>query len=171
MKKMIFMINTYRKYDIIIAKFPFASSLIYKARPALVISNSFYNSNRNTVIALAISSQIDNKLLFEPDIKNWKNVGLLKPSFLKSNIATIEDDSIIIKLGTLEESDKQNVDILISDVATAKQKIDRATIYLEEVIDENFGPKEFEVEDTLDIPSLNLQKEPMIRDETFFEDK
>ena len=65
---------------------------------------------------------------------------------------------------------KQNVDILVSDVATAKQKLERATIYLEEVIDENFGPKEFEVEDTLDIPSLNLQKEPMIRDETFFEE-
>ena len=66
---------------------------------------------------------------------------------------------------------KQNVDILISDVATAKDKIDRATIYLEDVIDENFGPKEFEVEDTLDIPSLNLQKEPTIKEETFFEDK
>ena len=66
---------------------------------------------------------------------------------------------------------KQNVDILVSDVATAKQKLERATIYLEEVIDENFGPKEFEVETTLDIPSFNLQKEPMIRDETFFEDK
>ena len=66
---------------------------------------------------------------------------------------------------------KQNVDILISDVATAKQKIDRATIYLEDVIDENFPPKEFEVENTLDIPSLNLQKEPMIKEDTFFEDK
>ena len=66
---------------------------------------------------------------------------------------------------------KQNVDILISDVATAKQKIDRATIYLEDVIDENFGPKEFEVEDTLDIPSLQIEKEPMIREDTFFEDK
>ena len=66
---------------------------------------------------------------------------------------------------------KQNVDILISDVATAKHKIDRATIYLEDVIDENFGPKEFEVEDTLDIPSLNLQKEPTIKEDTFFEDK
>jgi hypothetical protein len=56
-------------------------------------------------------------------------------------------------------------------VATAKHKFDRATIYLNDVIDENFGPKEFEVENTLDIPSLNLQKEPMIREETFFDEK
>ena len=78
---------------------------------------------------------------------------------------------LVVVILNLLVQNKQNVDILISDVATAKDKIDRATIYLEDVIDENFGPKEFEVENTLDIPSLNLQKEPMIRDETFFEDK
>ena len=78
---------------------------------------------------------------------------------------------LVVVILNLLVQNKQNVDILISDVAIAKQKIDRATIYLEDVIDENFPPKEFEVENTLDIPSLNLQKEPMIRDETFFEDK
>ena len=77
---------------------------------------------------------------------------------------------LVVVILNLLVQNKQNVDILISDVATAKQKLERATIYLEEVIDENFGPKEFEVETTLDIPSLNLQKEPMIRDETFFEE-
>ena len=78
---------------------------------------------------------------------------------------------LVCVIVTLLIQNKQNVDILISDVATAKHKIDRATIYLEEVIDENFGPKEFEVEDTLDIPSLQIEKEPMIREDTFFEDK
>ena len=78
---------------------------------------------------------------------------------------------LVVVILNLLVQNKQNVDILISDVAIAKQKIDRATIYLEDVIDENFGPKEFEVEDTLDIPSLNLQKEPMIREETFLFEK
>ena len=78
---------------------------------------------------------------------------------------------LVVVILNLLVQNKQNIDILINDMATAKQKIDRATIYLEDVINENFPPKEFEVKDTLDIPSLNLQKEPMIRDETFFEDK
>ena len=78
---------------------------------------------------------------------------------------------LVVVILNLLVQNKQNVDILISDVATAKNKIDRATIYLEDVIDENFGPKEFEVENTLDIPSLNLQKEPTIKEDTFFEDK
>jgi len=78
---------------------------------------------------------------------------------------------LVVVILNLLVQNKQNIDILINDMATAKQKIDRATIYLEDVIDENFPPKEFEVKDTLDIPSLNLQKEPMIREDTFFEDK
>ena len=78
---------------------------------------------------------------------------------------------LVVVILNLLVQNKQNVDILISDVATAKNKIDRATVYLEDVIDENFGPKEFEVEDTLDIPSLQIEKEPMIREDTFFEDK
>ena len=78
---------------------------------------------------------------------------------------------LVVVILNLLVQNKQNIDILINDVATAKQKIDRATIYLEDVINENFPPKEFEVKDTLDIPSLNLQKEPIIKEETFFEDK
>ena len=76
---------------------------------------------------------------------------------------------LVVVILNLLVQNKQNVDILISDVATAKNKIDRATIYLEEVIDEKFPPKEFEV--NLDIPSLQIEKEPMIREDTFFEDK
>ena len=79
--------------------------------------------------------------------------------------------ALVVVILNLLVQNKQNIDILINDMATAKQKIDRATIYLEDVINENFPPKEFEVEDTLDIPTLNLQKEPMIREDTFFEDK
>jgi len=76
---------------------------------------------------------------------------------------------LVCVIVTLLIQNKQNVDILINDVAAAKQKIDRATSYLNEVIDEKFPPKEFEV--NLDIPSLQIEKEPMIREDTFFEDK
>ena len=54
--------------------------------------------------------------------------------------------ALVVVILNLLVQNKQNIDILINDMATAKQKIDRATIYLEDVIDENFPPKEFEVE-------------------------
>ena len=84
--------------------------------------------------------------------------------------------ALVVVILNLLVQNKQNVDILVNDMASAKQKIDRATVYLEDVIDENFGPNEFEVKDNLDIPSLQIQKEPFsegsdIKEDTFFEDK
>ena len=59
------------KYDVIIVKFPFASSLKYKARPAVVVSSNMYNENsRDTLLILAISSNVNNKLDFELEVIN-----------------------------------------------------------------------------------------------------
>lgn len=111
------MINSLNKYDIAVVKFPFASSIKYKARPAVIISSDLYHKNgRDTVIILAISSQIDTKLNFELEITNWKQSGLLKPSLLKSTIATIENQYIIQKLGTLSKKDRINLNSLLENI-------------------------------------------------------
>ena len=66
------------KYDVVIVKFPFASSIKYKARPAVIISSDTYNTNkRDTLLIMAISSSHENKLDFEIDVENWKDAGLL----------------------------------------------------------------------------------------------
>ena len=109
--------TSFCKYDVVVVKFPFASSLKYKARPAVIISDKFYNTNsRDTIIILAISSKIDTKLDFEIEIKEWQKAGLLKPSLFKSSIATIEKDFIITKLGSLEECDKNSLENLIRKI-------------------------------------------------------
>lgn len=108
------MINSLNKYDVIVVKFPFASSLKYKARPAVIISSNFYNQNsRESLIILAISSQIKSKLDFEIEIDKWKESGLLKPSIFKSSIATIDKESIITKLGSLYKTDINNLNLLL----------------------------------------------------------
>ncbi len=105
------------KYDVVVVKFPFASSLKYKARPAIVISSSIYNRDeRGTALILAISSQIGSKLNFEIKVKDWKDAGLLKESIFKSAIATIEQESIIKKLGILSQSDRDNLDRLLETI-------------------------------------------------------
>ncbi len=110
------MISFY-KYDVVVVKFPFASSLKYKARPAVVVSSEIYNSNkRETLIILAISSQIDTKQRFESKIYDWSRAGLLKPSLFKSSIATIENKSIITKLGTLSKQDALELDKVLTTI-------------------------------------------------------
>jgi len=111
------MINSLNKYDVIVVKFPFASSMRYKARPAVLISSEDYHrSGRNTSIILAISSQVDAKLTLEPIIMQWQTSGLLKPSILKASIATIENDFIISKLGTLSKEDQIVLDQFIQTI-------------------------------------------------------
>jgi mRNA interferase MazF len=103
------MIN-FSKFDVVVVKFPFASSLKYKARPAVIISSDIYNENsRNTSLILAISSNVENKLGFELEIKNWEKSGLLKPSIFKASVATIENNFIINKLGTLNDDDTKRI--------------------------------------------------------------
>ncbi len=110
------MIN-FCKYDVVIVKFPFASSIKYKARPAVVISSKEYNeTHRNSLIILAISSQMQNKLTFENEITCWQDVKLLKPSIFKASIATIEQDFVIEKLGHLLEKDIHILNNMIKDI-------------------------------------------------------
>ena len=78
---------------------------------------------------------------------------------------------LVVVILNLLVQNRQNIDILVNDLAVAKQKLERGTIYLKDTFEDNFGSKEFEVENTLDIPSLQLEKEPMIREETFFNEE
>lgn len=103
------------KYDIVVVKFPFASSLKYKARPAVIVSSDIYNENsRNTLLILAISSSIVNKLDFEIEVKFWGEAGLLKPSIFKSSVATIEKTSVLKKLGKLKKEDINRLDSFVN---------------------------------------------------------
>ena len=106
-KRIAFMTDFLNRFDVVVVKFPFASSLKYKARPAVVISTKNYNqTNHNTLIIVAISSQLKNISSFESEIKFWKEAGLLKPSIFKSSVATIEQESVLSKLGSLSDMDK-----------------------------------------------------------------
>ena len=105
------------KYDVVVVKFPFASSIKYKARPAVIISSDKYNTNkRNTLLIMAISSSRENKLDFEEDVEYWKDAGPLKPSIFKSAIATIEKEHIITKIGHLPDKDIGRLSILINAI-------------------------------------------------------
>ena len=102
------------KYDVVVVRFPFASSIKYKARPAVIISSDKYNANkRNTLLIMAISSSHKDKLDFEMNVEYWKDAGLLKPSIFKSAIATIEKEYIITKIGSLSDKDIKQLENMI----------------------------------------------------------
>ncbi|MBD3792746.1 MAG: type II toxin-antitoxin system PemK/MazF family toxin [Campylobacterales bacterium] len=105
------MIDSLNKYDVVVVKFPFASSLKYKARPAVIVSTEYYNKNsRGTYLILAISSQVESRLEIEEEITFWNE------AIFKSSIATVERDFIIHRLGSLAEQDIEKLDKFLDDI-------------------------------------------------------
>ena len=70
-----------------------------------------YNENsRDTLLILAISSNVNNKLDFEVKVAEWKSAGLLRPSIFKSTVATIEKSHMLTKVGKLSKVDQENLE-------------------------------------------------------------
>ena len=72
---------------------------------------------------------------------------------------------LVFILCSLLFQNKENVNILVKDAATTKELVVKGTDYVKKTFE-----KEFSVEVTEDDPFL-VESEPMIREETFFEDK
>ena len=64
---------------------------------------------------------------------------------------------------------KQNVDILVNDLANTKELVVDGADYVKKTFEKEFSVQEFNVD--IDIPSLQIDKEPMIREETFFNEE
>ncbi len=107
----------FSRYDVIIVKFPFASSLKYKARPAVVLSDEQYNQNEHhTLLIMAISSNTDTPFSYELPVKDWQSAGLLKPSIFKAAIATIEQAYVIQKVGRLSSEDSERLESILKQI-------------------------------------------------------
>jgi mRNA interferase MazF len=105
--------------DVVLVRFPFTNLQATKQRPAVIVSNAAYQQNRPDVILMAITSQIHQPLVFgEYILQDWQHAGLLKPSVLKPLIATLEQDWIIRKLGTLSPADQNALRNALQEITT-----------------------------------------------------
>ena len=70
-------------------------------------------------------------------------------------------------LGSLLFQNKENVNILVKDIADTKELVVDGADYVKKTFDKEFSVQEFKI----DIPSMQIEKEPMIREETFFNEE
>ena len=81
---------------------------------------------------------------------------------------------LVFLLCSLCFQNRENVDILIGNMAETKDKVVKGTSYLKESFDRNFNEKKI----SIDIPSMQIQKEPFsegstnggIEEDTFFKE-
>lgn len=87
--------------------FPFTSQVESKKRPAVVISSPAYHSSRPDLIIMAITSQAHTAPDFATfPVIDWQAAGLLKPSFVKPVLATLEQALVIRSMGNLSPRDQ-----------------------------------------------------------------
>ena len=76
---------------------------------------------------------------------------------------------LVVVILNLLVQNKQNVDILVNDLANTKELVVDGADYVKKTFEKEFSVQEFNVD--IDIPSLQIEKEPMIREETFFNEE
>ena len=76
---------------------------------------------------------------------------------------------LIVVILNLLVQNKENVNILAKDLANTKDLVVDGTNYVTKAFEKEFSVQEFNVD--IDIPSLQIEKEPMIREDTFFNEE
>ena len=95
--------------DIVLVNFGFSEGIGFKKRPALVISSEAYHAERQEVVILAITSNVNRILLGDTKISQWKEAGLLYPSLVTAIIRTVKSDMIFRKIGEISQVDLNKV--------------------------------------------------------------
>ena len=98
-------IITYKQGDVVLIPFPFTDFTTIKQRPALIVSSSTFNRSHEDVIVVAITSHVQDKILFDEYLLSSKELeegGLPKSSVVKfGKIVTIDQRLIRKHLGNL----------------------------------------------------------------------
>jgi mRNA interferase MazF len=94
---------------IVLINFGFSEGIGFKKRPALVISSEAYHAERQEVVILAITSNVNRIFLGDTKISEWKEAGLLYPSLVTAIIRTVKSDMIFRKIGEISQVDLNKV--------------------------------------------------------------
>lgn len=100
----------YKHGDIVLVNFGFSEGIGFKKRPALVVSSEAYHTERQEVVILAITSNVDRILLGDTKVSQWKEAGLLYPSLVTGIIRTVKSNMIFRKIGEISKGDLNKVE-------------------------------------------------------------
>lgn len=91
---------------VVLVPFPFTDQSGSKKRAAVVISGKAYQTARNDVVMMPITSQVRSEMRFgDALLQDWEAAGLLKPSAVKGIVGTFEQPLIYKILGIMSERD------------------------------------------------------------------
>lgn len=109
--------SIYQFGEVVLVPFPFTNQVASKKRPAVVISSTAYHTNRPDLLIMAITSRAHTAPDFATfPVIDWQAAGLLKPSFAKPVLATLEQALVIRRMGNLSPRDQQSLRQMLTQI-------------------------------------------------------
>ena len=112
MTKIAFM-TLFNPGDVLLIRFPFTDLSSSKKRPAVAISTADFAMKYGDMVVLALTSRPQEDAF---RLEDWREAGLLKPTWGKPLIGTISLSLAEARLGTLSSRDKQRVMCMLDTI-------------------------------------------------------
>lgn len=111
----------FEPFSVVVVPFPFTDQDTTKRRPAVVLSNTLFNTSVGHSVLAMITSAKNSNWLHDVNISDLNSTGLSSASIIRMKLFTLDNRLIIRKAGILVDRDRQAVvkafQLLFSDLA------------------------------------------------------
>ncbi len=94
----------YEQGDVVLIPFPFTDLTSSKTRPTVVLSTNTYQKVTESIIVAMITS-VSHTTIFDYKIKEWESANLIKPSLVRTKVASLSPSMVRYKAGKLSAID------------------------------------------------------------------
>ncbi len=103
--------------DVVLVRFPFTDLTSEKRRPVLVVSPLEFSMRHDDIVVVPLTGRTQGHGL---RLDKWREAGLVKPTWLKTLIATVAESLVEKRLGRLRPEDDGKVKLLLSMLVDAR---------------------------------------------------
>ena len=96
-------------FDVVVVPFPFTDRNASKRRPALVLSNHFFNENSGHSVLAMITSAEQSSWPGDLSISDIESAGLTTDCIVRMKLFTLDDRLIVRKAGCLGAADRKKL--------------------------------------------------------------
>ena len=105
--------TSYKRGDVVLISYPLSDRPSPGKRPAVVVSND----NSNEILIAQVTGHLDSpSRQGDHHITDWQMAGLLRPSLVRTKLATVPTTIILRKLGTLHQADLRGVEMALKGI-------------------------------------------------------
>lgn len=99
----------YQRGDIVLLPFPFTDLSATRTRPAVVVSTEGFERETGDFTVAMITS-VPRTTPFDYELRNWQAANLLRPSWVRAKLATLNPSLVRYQPGRLTDTDFREVE-------------------------------------------------------------